>query len=83
MSATTSIEIVVQAIGNILNAMIKLANDAPCSADTHLAQAVALLNQLAHIETYDDPEMADTLEYCRMVVLGPTYTRQCINEPQA
>ncbi len=66
--------IITYAINNILTAMLKLQSHAPMSADTHLCQAVVLLNQLAELNSFSDHEMLEQLNYCQELVTGNQHT---------
>lgn len=58
------------AIRHILIAMLKQRDDAPVSAETHLCQAVMVLNQIAKVTEFEDPELTEELHLCRDVMLG-------------
>ena len=58
------------AIKHILIAMLKQRDDAPASAETHLCQAIMVLNQIAQVDSFEDPELTAELHLCRDIMVG-------------
>jgi len=59
------------ALQNILVSMLK-ADEAPCSAEMHLAQAVVILQQFVDCSNLD-AELAEQVKYCMTIVTGKQY----------
>lgn len=71
MRTPTTENISLYALRNILVSMLK-ADEAPCSAEMHLAMAVVALQQQADCSTLDD-ELTEQLKHCMSMVTGKHY----------
>lgn len=71
MKAPSQDNVSLFALRNILVAMLK-EDEAPCSAEMHLAMAVAALQQ--HVDCSKlDAELAEQLKHCMTMVTGKHY----------
>ena len=70
MKSPTPQSVTEYAIKHILIAMLKQRDDAPASAEAHLCQAVMALNQIAQVNSFEDPELTEELHLCRDITLG-------------
>lgn len=62
-------QIAKHAIECIIIAMLKQDDEILLSAESHLAEAVLVLNQLAELSGFDDTDMNEQLIHCRDIAL--------------
>jgi hypothetical protein len=62
--------IIEKSIKLILSSMIYSDEGLPCKAESKLAWAVVLLNQITELESFDNIEIQEQFDYCREITLG-------------